>query len=606
MSFKELIDHEIKGYQERHPLNAKLQKNEWAFNYWVLDKLFYEEEEIIEGKIIDYRDYGVDCYEIYEDTKEIFLIQNKYYSETTQLSADYVKNDFLTRAITMLENGTYTKSQELQDAFTKYKADDELTVYLQLYVTNNKHSVEADEYIKTFNLAHPRYRASIFYLDDIAKKYYDESPKTRKTFTATIESVNNGTVLNINNEAYKLKNIIDAKYVFAPIVSVYYMYDKAKKENYPIFEENIREYLGNKGANKYIYDTLLDETDRKNFFYYNNGITIICDEMKKPTTRNRRDSDLNYRIEIVNPQIVNGCQTVSTIYEVLKNVHPDKLEKEFKDTFVMAKILQIDHNDEAQQVLYKSIVRYNNSQTKIDEKAFTANTNLFIRLQNEFENRGFLLLVKQSDKNKFTNKYRSPSQLNELSQNRIKRFGLSRRNTAPDYFIDLVKFLQVINAFVSGGQVAYRKKINMLKDGSAENNSAIDFIKNLNSIDALLDLYLLYLKAEETKKQNSIQSPDDPTPIPYYLIDCFAKYECKERNPKLIEAQLDKAENIQGIIELYTMVCAAYTTEYKEEHNISYNNMIKNSIEYGIIAKQRNVAKQFIEMQNRIKSSTGN
>lgn len=47
----------------------------------------------------------------------------------------------------MLENGTYTKSAELQDFFTKYKEDSEFTVYLQLYVTNNRHCKEADEYI---------------------------------------------------------------------------------------------------------------------------------------------------------------------------------------------------------------------------------------------------------------------------------------------------------------------------------------------------------------------------------------------------------------------------------------------------------------------------
>ena len=50
----------------------------------------------------------------------------------------------------MLENGTYTKSAELQDFFTKYKEDSEFTVYLQLYVTNNRHCKEADEYIKTY------------------------------------------------------------------------------------------------------------------------------------------------------------------------------------------------------------------------------------------------------------------------------------------------------------------------------------------------------------------------------------------------------------------------------------------------------------------------
>ena len=38
---------------------------------------------------------GIDAYEFYEDTKELFLIQNKYYTDKTKLNINYVKNDFL-------------------------------------------------------------------------------------------------------------------------------------------------------------------------------------------------------------------------------------------------------------------------------------------------------------------------------------------------------------------------------------------------------------------------------------------------------------------------------------------------------------------------------
>ena len=76
MSFKQQIIEDIRGYQKEHPLISNIEKDEWAFNYWVLDKLFYEDEELIEEKILDYHDMGIDAYEIYEDTKEVFLIQN--------------------------------------------------------------------------------------------------------------------------------------------------------------------------------------------------------------------------------------------------------------------------------------------------------------------------------------------------------------------------------------------------------------------------------------------------------------------------------------------------------------------------------------------------
>lgn len=581
--FKKQIEEDIREYQENYRYISNIQKDEWAFNYWVLDKLFYEDEELVEEKIVDYHDLGIDAYEIYEDTKDIFLIQNKYYGETTGITAEYVKNDFLLRAITALENGTYKKSDELQGAFSKYKDNTDFTVHLQLFVTNNIHNKEADKYVKKFNVSHPKYVAKIFYLDDIEERYYGETQQIKKNISVKVESVNKGTILNINTEGYKLENVIDARYVLTPVVSIYRLYRDSIEKGYPIFDKNIREYLGNKGVNKSIYQTLLDEEDRKNFFYYNNGITVICDKMTKIITQ-PSEYNMNAAFTIDNPQIVNGCQTVNSIYEALKNIDPDKLEKDFKDTFVMLKILEIDRDNSADGKLYKDIVKYTNSQNSIDEKTFVANTDTFIRLQNEFETKGFLLLIKQSDKNKFANKYKVVTKLKELSSERINRFGLNEIKKASDVYIPLEKFLQVINAFVSGGYVAYVKKSSMLKFGSEQYQTAIDFIKNGHvTNDVMLDLYMLYKRAEQTKKEKD----DSRTPIPYYLIDGFAKHECEGRNPEKIVQQLGDKEKVNKVINLYTAVSKAYAREYYKKFNIDYNKMIKRNVEYDIFDSQR-------------------
>lgn len=581
--FKKQIEEDIREYQENYKYISNIQKDEWAFNYWVLDKLFYEDEELVEEKIVDYHDLGIDAYEIYEDTKDIFLIQNKYYGETTAITAEYVKNDFLLRAITALENGTYKKSDELQGAFSKYKDSADFTVYLQLFVTNNIHNREADEYVKKFNVSHPKYIAKIFYLDDIEERYYGETQQVKKNISVKVESVNKGTILNINTEGYKLENVIDARYVLTPVVSVYRLYRDSIEKGYPIFDKNIREYLGNKGVNKSIYQTLLDEDDRKNFFYYNNGITVICDRMTKIVTQ-PSDYNMNAAFTIDNPQIVNGCQTVNSIYEALKNIDPDNLEKNFKDTFVMLKILEINREDSGDDKLYKDIVKYTNSQNSIDEKTFVANTDTFIRLQNEFEAKGFLLLIKQSDKNKFANKYKVATKLKELSAERISRFGLNEIKKASDTFIPLEKFLQVINAFVAGGYVAYVKKSSMLKFGSEQYQTAINFIKSgYVTNEVMLDLYMLYKRAEQTKKEKN----DSRTPIPYYLIDGFAKYECDGRNPAKIVEQLQDKDKVNKVVNLYTAVSKAYAREYNKKFNIDYNKMIKRNVEYDIFDSQR-------------------
>ena len=57
--------------------------------------------------------------------------------ENTKLSVDYVKNDFLTRALVAPKNGTYSRSKELQDIYTRYSGEKVFSVNLVLYVTNN-------------------------------------------------------------------------------------------------------------------------------------------------------------------------------------------------------------------------------------------------------------------------------------------------------------------------------------------------------------------------------------------------------------------------------------------------------------------------------------
>ncbi len=135
--FKKRIEEDLIEYAEKYPNVTNINKKEWAFNFWILDKLFSEDEQLIEEKIVDYDDKGIDCYVWHEDLHDLYLIQNKFYSEGTNLTKDYVMNDFLTRAIGSLEKGTYTRSKDLQDIYNKYSKEEDFHVYFHLYVTNN-------------------------------------------------------------------------------------------------------------------------------------------------------------------------------------------------------------------------------------------------------------------------------------------------------------------------------------------------------------------------------------------------------------------------------------------------------------------------------------
>ena len=79
-----------------------------------------------------------------------------------------------------------------------------------------------------------------------------------------------------------------------------------KHANIRLFARNIRGFLGkNTPMNRDMARTLKTEPER--FFYYNNGITILCDEAKR---EQQKGKDI---LHVSNPQVINGQQTTRTL-----------------------------------------------------------------------------------------------------------------------------------------------------------------------------------------------------------------------------------------------------------------------------------------------------
>ena len=593
--FKEQLLEDFQDYRDRFPNIQNIEKDEWAFNFWVLDKLFSIDEDVIEDNIVDYNDKGIDCFVWHEEERDLYLIQNKFYSDDTKLTVGYINNDFLTRAIGALEKGTYTRSKALQNIFNKFKDNEDFSVHFYLYITNNTSKTQTIiDSIAKFNKnnASKRYDAKIISLDEIKELYYQEPKTEKKKFSYTMKTINKGTILNVDNEAYKMTLALDAKYVLTPVTVIYRMYDNAKRQGYALFDANIRDYLGANGSvNKRMMATLKNPEDRNNFFFYNNGITMIVTEM---TTVKYSSKDSLAKFDVTNPQIVNGCQTVSTIYETMNGWTESTLENDFSNSYVMVKILKIPANDDKLKELYRNIVTYNNSQNKIDEKNFTAIKDVFKHIQTELEWKGMLLCIKQSDKNTFASKYTSAAPLLDSCQNLLDKFGLTNIKKTKDLYIELEKLLQVILAFDSNPHNAISNKSKLLKDKSTQNVQVIDFIKNKATTNDILYLYLLYLRVEKEKKN----SKDDIKPNPFYVIYCFSKYECLGKVENVTE-KLESEEIINSLIKKYILIFKRYFKDWREKESNkgkAYNDMIKSSVDEQLLDKKKEEVEDLISM----------
>jgi hypothetical protein len=78
-----------------------------------------------------------------------------------------------------------------------------------------------------------------------------------------------------------------------------------RKYGYRLFQSNVRYLLrGKQKINEDIQNTLQQPEERDHFWYYNNGIAILCDRFDEPETTRGKTT-----VKVYNLQIVNGCQT---------------------------------------------------------------------------------------------------------------------------------------------------------------------------------------------------------------------------------------------------------------------------------------------------------
>ena len=563
-TFRQQIKEDIQGLKETLAWDSNTKSDDYTFNYWILSNIYNLDEEECSTNITEYNDKGIDCYVHYEEDKELYLVQNKYYDEQTRLSSKEL-SDFITRPLSKLDEGTYTRSPELQRIYSECKEDSEYKIFLHFYVTNDLNHSDLKSLINSFK--NPNVFLEIFFLSDLKEKYYGKSYAENPKLYTKLNIKNKGTFLAIRPVEYDLPNMSEAYYVMAKVPDVFKLWQDAESKDYPLFEENIREYLGGtSGINKGIIATLKNPEERGNFFYYNNGITVICDNAKATSKF----------INIDNPQIVNGCQTVNSIAEVLKT--ESNPASTYSDVYVMVKILVLENKDTG---FYRDIVRYTNSQNSINEKVFGATLQPFFTIQDKLKQYGILVAVKQSDSFQFKQKFKDKKQFGTLRNVANENSGeLYKFERLSELQIKLETLLQIVGALFKDGHFAYAKKSYLLKPTSKEYYQSFSCkIGQLMTIESMSKLIFLYKRAEKDKKN----SDDKKSPSPYYLINFIGHYLRKNDIDIQTFFKNVKSDDLLFVYEKFKILSNKYIESFAEKHGLEYNAIIKQKIDLDIM-----------------------
>ena len=222
-----------------------------------------------------------------------------------------------------------------------------------------------------------------------------------------------------------------------------------------LFASNIRNLLTKSDVNTAMLQTL--ETTSRLFWYYNNGITIICDNIEKQKIGGRDRSTGIFPIK--NLSIVNGAQTTGTIGAYYEALSDDEVEQIFADAYVQVKVIQTKNADgkEFEKDFAKSITINNNMQNKIIARDFASQTDLQKRYKIELEQEGIVYHISRGDDEISTPTHFSISEAGRARCNTIgiKYMMIAHRGTNTYLFknINSNEYKAVFNDTLSGIEI---------------------------------------------------------------------------------------------------------------------------------------------------------
>ena len=132
-----------------------------------------------------------------------------------------------------------------------------------------------------------------------------------------------------------------------------------------LLERNIRRYLGLQGnrVNEAISKTLGVATEAPNFYFYNNGITMVCRRFSHNALQQG-----DFQVKVDGLQVINGGQTCVTIQKALASSLAGQLSVE--KSFALVRIYELADEDVD---LMRNITFATNSQNPVDLRDLRSN-----------------------------------------------------------------------------------------------------------------------------------------------------------------------------------------------------------------------------------------
>lgn len=270
-----------------------------------------------------------------------------------------------------------------RDTITKFIRS-QLKIYVNYYYVtlgsevNQNVKAQASELIDTFNSLYPSAKVKVDFIN---------ADKLMELYNTDID-----TVINLQFSENPIARGKNAEYISLINLGTYYQFitDANGKLRSNFFESNVRDYQGKNSVNTSIAKSLKTDKD-EDFWWLNNGITILADKIV-PIRINE--------LEITNPEIVNGLQTSTEIFNYFSS-NGALIDNEQRN--VLVRVI-VPSTEEARD----DIIFATNNQTNIPKSSLRVTDPIHLQIEMYLKSRG---LYYDRRKNHYKNQKKKASDI---------------------------------------------------------------------------------------------------------------------------------------------------------------------------------------------------
>ncbi len=389
--FYKKIDSELNAIIQRYkPTNSYLKKHykspnnqkSYAFLIWFLEfytqvngYLSYITDETGDGSC----DIMIPYYNERSEIESYCIVQSKWKAESS--SESHLEDTEVLKALMRFEAILNGEKRDVNPNVKNHIEDllnhtrKNLPVKI-IFLSLCKKTNSVPDEIRDFQNRHKKTSIEWIDIDKIKHDYIDKRYKKilpENPFKIFVNLEEEPITLRIARLGQNKRDLIHLEkpfesYVF--LIKPKTIFELFEQHGFRLFFKNIRNPLIQSKINEIIEKTASDNAPF--FWYYNNGITAITYGMDTLGTNAEQ-------IDITGLQIINGSQTVYSIYNAYLNASVGKRKRLDEDMLITFRLIRSGSDD-----FNLNVTRYTNSQNPIVGRDFHANDDIQISLQNTF------------------------------------------------------------------------------------------------------------------------------------------------------------------------------------------------------------------------------